>query len=227
MGIINWKNKAEVVVYQRGYRKWKTSISSIMYYGNCGFCGDLIIGKYPLKRYCDNKCRCNMPEYKKIINKKHKEYLNIPEVKARKKAYSKEYCRKNSEKLSAVARKYYQDNKKDIKIYMRERMREKYRNNPQHRIGIKLRRRVWGALNNYSSTGKIWNAKEYGINYEKIINHLKPFPQNQSNYHIDHIIPLCSFDLNNPEEIKKAFAPENHQWLTAEQNMKKGGIIMV
>jgi hypothetical protein len=30
-----------------------------------------------------------------------------------------------------------------------------------------------------------------------------------------------NFDLTNLEEVKKAFAPENHQWLTKEENSKK------
>ncbi len=66
------------------------------------------------------------------------------------------------------------------------------------------------------------SSKEYGVDYKAIIRHLKPFPEHISNFHIDHIKPLCSFDLTNPSEVKKAFSPENHQWLLAEDNLKKG-----
>ena len=66
-------------------------------------------------------------------------------------------------------------------------------------------------------------SKKYGINYKAIIEHLKPFPENISEFHIDHIKPLCSFNLEDPEEIKIAFAPENHQWLTIQENLSKGG----
>ena len=71
------------------------------------------------------------------------------------------------------------------------------------------------------------SSKKYGIDYKEIIEHLKPFPEDLSKYHIDHIIPLCSFrfinedDSINFEEIKKAFAPENHQWLLKEENLRK------
>lgn len=34
--------------------------------------------------------------------------------------------------------------------------------------------------------------------------------------------PLCSFDFDDSEQVKKAFVPENHQWLTIEENLKKG-----
>ena len=29
-------------------------------------------------------------------------------------------------------------------------------------------------------------------------------------------------DLNDPEQVKEAFKPENHQWLPAIENIKKG-----
>jgi len=70
---------------------------------------------------------------------------------------------------------------------------------------------------------KEYPSSKYGIDYGKIIEHLKPFPKNLSKYHIDHIKPLVCFDLTNPIQIKEAFAPENHQWLLAIENKKKGG----
>jgi hypothetical protein len=35
------------------------------------------------------------------------------------------------------------------------------------------------------------------------------------------LIPLCSFDLTNPEEVKKAMAPNNFRWLLAKDNLAK------
>lgn len=87
-------------------------------------------------------------------------------------------------------------------------------------IGL-LRKRVYNAIESYSKTGKIKSACEYGINYEAIIRHLGPCPGPREDYHIDHILPLSAFDFNDPEHIKKAFAPENHQWLIKEENLSK------
>ena len=89
------------------------------------------------------------------------------------------------------------------------------------KIAAILRSRFYAAFINYSICRKVKKADEYGINYFAIIEHLKPFPKNIENYHIDHILPLCAFDFNNPIHIKAAFAPENHQWLKKEDNMKK------
>ena len=72
------------------------------------------------------------------------------------------------------------------------------------------------------------SLKKYGVDMDAIIKHLTPFPKDIENYHIDHIQPLSSFKFiekdgsTNLEQIKIALAPENHQWLTAEENMKKG-----
>lgn len=98
---------------------------------------------------------------------------------------------------------------------------KKYRNDKSHAIAVRLRRLVNYSLNEYSISGKIQSSKKYCIDYRAIIEHLKPFPKDLSKYHIDHIKPLCSFNLEDKEEVKKAFAPENHQWLLAEDNRKK------
>ncbi len=89
----------------------------------------------------------------------------------------------------------------------------------------RLRCRLSASFKSYSKTGKIKPVDKYGINYNAIIEHLKPFPKERWRYHIDHIIPLWSFDFDDPEQIKKAFSPSNHQWLLAEINLSKGGKI--
>ena len=62
---------------------------------------------------------------------------------------------------------------------------------------------------------------QYGISIRDIIEHIGPCPGNRTDYHIDHIKPLSLFDLRNEEEIRKVFAPKNHQWLRAEENLSK------
>jgi len=101
-------------------------------------------------------------------------------------------------------------------------MRERRKKDNIFKITHNLRNRLRKAIREMNKTGKIMTSKQYGVNYEKIINYLTPFPKDIDNYHVDHIIPLCSFDLTDNEQIKKAFAPRNHQWLLAEENLKKG-----
>jgi len=42
-------------------------------------------------------------------------------------------------------------------------------------------------------------------------------------WHIDHIIPCCKFNLSKDEEQRKCFHYSNLQPLWASDNMKKGG----
>jgi len=184
-------------------------------------------------------------ENHEYILKYAKEYSKRPDVAMRKKAYMKDYRLKNKDKLIEYNKRhgsiYYKKNKKEVlekqknyyqknktkKIkyqveYNRNYRKNKYKTDPEYNIRCRLRSLFHKALDKYSS-GKEMSSNKYGIDYDKIIEKLKPFPEKISLYHIDHIIPLCSFDLTKLKEIKKAFAPENHQWLLAENNLKKGG----
>lgn len=71
--------------------------------------------------------------------------------------------------------------------------------------------------------GQIEQRDQYGIDWQAIVDHLGSPPGPASEYHIDHIRPLCSFDLNDPDQVRECFAPENHQWLLGPENSRKGG----
>jgi hypothetical protein len=47
--------------------------------------------------------------------------------------------------------------------------------------------------------------------------------ENHGSWHIDHRIPICSFDLKEEEEQKKCFHYTNLQPLWAAENLSKGG----
>jgi len=124
------------------------------------------------------------------------------------------------------SKKYCDKCKKEIN---KNRVSKKLKEDVTYKLKNHLRNRLIFILKKYTKTGKIMSSGKYGINHKAIIEHLKPFPEDISKYHIDHIRPLCSFTLINKdgstdlEEVKKAFAPENHQWLTAKENLRKGG----
>ena len=166
---------------------------------NCQRCNGNKI--YTQLKYCE-KCR-------RILNKEHI-------IKHRK------WALKNTIK-------YYQKNKDnpEFKNKRNERFKKyfvrRWEKDKDFRIAHRLRNLLYLALKNYTKNGKIMSSRKYDIEYKKILEHLKPFPEDLSKYHIDHIKPLFSFDLTNQEEVKKAFAPENHQWLLAGDNQSKGG----
>jgi hypothetical protein len=199
--------------------------------------------EYSKKYIQDPKVKLRMKKYKekynnenrKKISERGKLYRQRPEVKAYNKINNKKKYQRNKNLRIQKSKEYYQNHRELIKIRMKkyyqipetriivnERLREKMKSNPQFAIKERIRNLLKTALQTYSKTGKIMSTSKYGVDYEKIIEHLKPFPKNREDYHIDHIIPVSWFDFNNSQEIKWAFDSCNLQWLTKEENLKKG-----
>jgi len=191
----------------------------------CEFCGNKIEAKRITKRFCTNVCQ-------------RKHYNSRPEIKEKNRIMMREYRKNHPEwkerhRILAVTRyrekraKYWKEYGKRPEVRARIREKEMLRRRTDAKFAItdRLRRSLHHALSKYSKTGKIMDSKKYGIDWKKIIESLKPFPENLNNFEIDHITPLRIFNLTNPEEVKKAFDPLNLQWLTMEENRQKSGKI--
>lgn len=82
----------------------------------------------------------------------------------------------------------------------------------------------------------IWKYKDYtalkyfGCTRSVFMSHLesqfKPgmdwSNHSSKGWHVDHIVPVCAFDLTVPEQAQKCFHYTNTQPLWAEENMRKG-----
>jgi len=179
------------------------------------------------KSYNKNKDEINRKRREKNKNRSEEE-------KEAKKKYNKDYGEKNKEKLRVQSKKYYEENKdknveyrkeyrKKNKEKRRNFLNKKYNNDENFRMAQLLRVSVSRAFRNFSQTGKIQATNKYGIDIEAIIEHLGPSPEPREQYHIDHVFPVCAFNLDNLQHILACFAPENHQWLTVEENLIKSG----
>jgi hypothetical protein len=164
-------------------------------------------------------CRpCARVRYnKKKVDRKY--YLNNkdkwvarsqrPEVKLKKKQAGKLYREKN----------------KDI-LYKKQA--EQQRINPLRRIPWLLRNRLRMAMKKKVKKGSA--VRDLGCSIEEFKKYLESLFQpgmswdNQGLYgwHIDHIIPLSSFDLQCPEQVKIACNYKNLQPLWAQDNLSKG-----
>ena len=104
----------------------------------------------------------------------------------------------------------------------REKTSEVYRNK---RIKNNLRTRLNMAIKNNQKVGSA--VKDLGCSVEELKAYLESkFTKDMTwddygKWHIDHIKPLSSFDLSNPEELKKACHYSNLQPLWAKDNLKK------
>ena len=206
--------------------------------GKCAYCNKKFLYNFKTKRrkYCSRKCGLKNvwenPKRKKYseeyYQKNKDKYLERSKTPKAKKVRS-EY-RKKHRKLARLRTKQW---KKTNHKYVIERNNKykkiKRKTDKEFRIRNILSCRMRSAFRKHFKFGEIILKDEYGIDYKKIIEHLKPFPEDLSKYHIDHIRPICSFNFinedssTNLEEVKKAFLPSNHQWLTVKENQKKGG----
>lgn len=139
------------------------------------------------------------------------------------------YQEKNKIKIKAQHHQYYlREKSKIIKQHSDYKKRQRALNTSVA-IANRLRCMVNQALKRYSNMGKTAISREYGINYEAIINHLGPHPNTfdiPGSFHIDHIVPISAFDLNDLNQVRIAFAPSNHRWLLAGENLSKSNKII-
>jgi len=160
-----------------------------------------------------------------------KKYNSAPEGRARTQKYEKSPRRRilnkisgkrwrerNSEKVKRWHARYQRENRKEISARELERLNR----DPDFRMRKNLRRLLLGALEKYTENGKAMSSKKYGINFDAIIQKVGPRPDDGRKWHVDHIRPLASFDLNDSEQVRQAFSPRNLRWLPAEVNMSEG-----
>jgi hypothetical protein len=139
--------------------------------------------------------------------------------------YMKEYIqRPNRKEHELKVRREYKKKNKAI-ISTRQRNREKH--DLSFKIKRRLRHRLYCALKNNIKIGS--SIEELGCSVIELKQHLESKFQSGmtwENYglrgwHIDHIIPLDSFDLSDPEQLRKACHYTNLQPLWAKDNLVK------
>lgn len=147
----------------------------------------------------------------------------------------KPYCVKCATNTSQHKNKLKQSHWKNRNISPKQWMKLDPTSPLRIRLGTNLRSRLYQALKNNYKTGSA--VQDLGCSIDKLKIHLQlQFHRNPrgkheymtwDNYgrfgwHIDHIKPLSSFDLNDPKQFKEACHWKNLQPLWAKDNLSKG-----
>tara|TARA_R110000803_G_scaffold28330_1_gene65558 strand:- start:1408 stop:1992 length:585 start_codon:yes stop_codon:yes gene_type:complete len=178
----------------------------------------------PFNNFCVNNAK---PDGRHIYCKtckllESKKYYN--ETKHDRADYYASYREKNKEYFNQYSHNHYHTNKE---LY-REWNRNKYATDPHFRTKHITSSRIHEALKTYQVLKTERTIEYLGCSISEYCGYLeskfdgKMNWNNQGTYwHIDHIIPVSSFDFNNEDELYKCFHYTNTQPMEALENRIK------
>ena len=168
------------------------------------------------KRYEEN--REKMLEQNKKYREEHREELN---------EYAKKYREEHREKLLEQNKKYREEHREELIEYAVNYTRERLKTDPLYKLIHTLRSRIYNAIRNQYGEKAHSSMELIGCTIQEVRCHIESqFVEgmtwdNHGKWHIDHIRPCASFNLEDPEEQKKCFHFTNLQPLWAEDNLRK------
>lgn len=145
--------------------------------------------------------------------------------KYRRREINKSYSIKNRDKVLKDMRDWYQNNREYAIKKVSQRIAQREKTDINFKISRLLRSRLCSALKHNLKSGSA--VKNLGCTIQELRLHLESKFQpgmtweNHGKWHIDHIVPLCSFDLTDIEQLKKACHYTNLQPLWPQQNLNK------
>ena len=179
-----------------------------------------------------NKDRRNsyVREWKKenpesVKSSKTKYYLNNIDKEKEKNA---KWRNLNQDRHKELKKQWLENNKERVRKYDNDRFSQ----DTEFRLRKILRSRLRSSIKNNQKSGSA--VRDLGCSIEVLAAHLEAqfLPgmtwDNWSvhGWHIDHIVPLDNFSLENQEEFKKACHYTNLQPLWAKDNLSKGSKIL-
>ena len=202
--------------------------------------------EYSKKRYINNKehideinrqWRENNPERQKELSDAHyeknkesiSEHRKNRRVEHRDEILEREavYRENNHESILEYHRTWRSDNEEHCREYSRQYTTRRLAEDPLFKLLHNLRARVNMAIKAVSGEKAEKTMELLGCSVQHVRDHLESqFIEgmtwdNYGDWHIDHIRPCASFNLEDPEEQKKCFHWTNLQPLWAADNLAK------
>ena len=164
------------------------------------------------------RTRKEKADYMRAYNKRNPE---------RTKAIRRREFWRNREKYRAKAKIYYRKNRAACIERGRLLCSKRHRTDICYRIRKRIQRSILFAIRGQKSGRKSQDFLGCTIpQFKAYIESLWKPGMSWKNYgvhgwHLDHIVPESSFDMQNDEEVKKCFHHRNYQPLWADENIRK------
>ena len=164
---------------------------------------------------------------KKAYGKAYRE-ANIDKIKVNSKAYREA----NIDKIKAYGEAYYDANIDKINAQKKAYQNNRIKTNIQYKLSRRLRSRLYHALQGNYKNGSA--VTDLGCSISELKMYLESKFQTGmtwdnwsfEGWHIDHIVPLASFDLTDRKQLLLACHYTNLQPLWAIDNLSKGDSII-
>jgi hypothetical protein len=134
----------------------------------------------------------------------------------------------NPEEYNKKKRESYQVRKNKINETRRKNLQRRRDEEPRYRVMMALHVRLYDAVKHQRGVKSAKTIELLGCTVEQLQTFIEAeFTdgmtwENYGEWHIDHIRPCASFNLEDPEEQKKCFHWTNLQPLWALDNIRKG-----
>jgi hypothetical protein len=186
----------------------------------CLDCEEVFTPRSPTQKRC-GECRIKV---QRIRNRNWQE-ANREQFQASVRESCRKWRKNNPAAKRAADRRYRTKDLESVRSNQRRYENERYRTDPEYRLRRILRARVAKALEGSRAGSAV---RDLGCTVQEFRRHLesKFLPSmtwdKRSEWHIDHIKPLASFDLTDREQFLEACHYSNMQPLWAFDNQSKG-----
>jgi hypothetical protein len=168
---------------------------------------------------------------REVAMRKHE---SKPETKERKKKNYESWYEQNKEHRKQYLKEYREKNVDKIRKIKRDYEKTRKANDPLYKLINNFRTAIYQVLkeNNVKKNGHYFDILKYSP--DDLINHLesnftdKMNWDNYGEWHVDHILPISSFDIKEigDSEFMKCWELKNLQPLWGDENIRKSNRIL-
>ena len=141
---------------------------------------------------------------------------------------SREWYRNNKERAKELQRRWHERNPGRANQLCKAYVKRRYAEDPEFALAYRLRSRVYQAIKAGGASKGGCTEELVGCSIEFLRQHIerqfkgKMSWDNPGSFHIDHIVPVSSFDLTNIQQQRVAFNWQNMRPIPPKKNMSKG-----